>query len=936
MSARVVRLLLAGGLVTLSTGLATLAIAEPASLCGTGGLTSAADGWTRIRPPAFVAGGSTVTTMAPSLASVDRLYATNGTEVDVSTDGGCSWTSDFTIPTAPSTDRPFSSATAQVHQIVTTATSRVYLLVEDAARVHVMVSDDAGGTWRLSDTGLAHADSSEHARLVPSASPGTLYLLAHVTAALTAVTATGADVIYVTTDDGQSWTPMTPTVGLVTASETAAQVNDLAVDPRNPQDLWAATSGGLAHSIDGGSNWTPAGIGGADPMSVVDVAHDSNGSARILAFEQGRPVGYISTDGGSSWAASPTPGSVDATTWGYGSKDTAIASGGAVYQMVTDSPATWVSIWHRKADVGLVAANHLRPADLYACECGQSGGSIWRHAGLAPPAPIGAGGGSGSSGGSKDDNTSSQCMPSASPAPKSRNWGTPQLDPATSQIVLAPGQTRTVSYTFVQPPRELDVFFDEDVGPRSEFSHCPFKFGLVAALDAIVKERNIRAGLADFSDYPGNSDIPAVDAAAGGTGSGDFAYRLQRVVGGVDQDLYNRVARQTTYFDNGGTSGDGSDLAALYQAATGAGQVVGLPVAPSYRIPGGLQASFLPMAYKVVFHVAGKYFNDPDRSAGYPGPAWSQVTRTLNSLGIHQEGIWVNNRLNKEDPNGSDAYDGHADLNTMAKQTGAISPTTFDCNGDGVVDVVQGGPLVCVYIAPAEGDFQSRDATMGLEMRRLIEALVDRQPISVAPILGASAVARITPPRYSGVDALLGHVLHYDVTYRCGPNEIDQTHPITLAAIVGTEQWATANTELTCGTPVAPVIHQAAALPPPPPPPATQPIPNPGVNPGVNPAPNPAPNPAQAPQAQPQPIAHLAAVPAPQEQPQLALQDAGRDLQANEPMSALPGPTPDPWFWAHRIDTWGGMALFGLGAALSRRVQLARATARKARREQRR
>jgi hypothetical protein len=924
--ARAVRLLIAACLATASTAFATFAMAEPVSMCHSGGLSQQADGWTKIRPPAFVAGGSTVSTVAPALATTDRLYATNGTEVDVSNDGGCSWNADFTVPTIPSTDRPFSAATAQVHQVVTTSSNRVYLLVEDAGRVHVMVSDNGGSAWRLSDTGLAHANPSQHARLVPSPSPGTLYLLAHLASDLQAVTTTGADVIYVTTNDGQSWTPMTPTVGLVTSSQTAPAINDMAVDPRSPQDLWAATSTGLAHSADGGTSWTSAGIGGDDALAAVDVAHDAGSTARVLAYEQGRPVDYLSTDGGSSWVTSSTPATVDSSTWGYGGSDTAIAAGGAVYQLASEDPATWFPIWHGQPDVGIVAANHLRPADLYACECGKTGGSIWRHAGLAPP-PAPYGSKSKSSHEHSDASSTAQCMPKGPSAPNSRDWGTPQLDPSQSQLMLAAGQSKTVSYTFVQPPRELDVFFTDDSGPRSEFSGCPFKVGVVAALNAVVRERNIRAGLADFGDYPGNTDFPAVDAPFYSSNASDYPYELDRIIGGVDQNLYNRVARQPISGE-AGPAGDQSDLAALYQAATGAGQIVGVPAAPTFRLEGGLQASFSPTAYKVILHVAGKFFNDPDRTSGYPGPKWAVVSKALRSLGIHQEGIWVNNRLNKQDGTGFDYKDGHVDLNDMAKQTGAISPKTIDCNGDGVNDVVQGGPLVCVYIAPAEGDGFSHDPTMGMEMRRLIEALIDPQPISLKPVVGASAVARITPPAYRGVDDLLGHVLHYDVTYRCGPHEIGQSHPVTLDAMVGSEVWATSNTQLTCGMPIAPAVPHVAALPLPPPPVGPNPIPNPGPNPGVNPAPNPAPNPAQAPQAQPQPIAHLAAVPATQEQPQLALQDAGRDLQANEPMSALTAPS-DPFAWAHRVDTWGGMALFALGAALARRVQVARAVARK-------
>src|SRR5438067_12967162 len=67
MSARGVRLLLAGCLATASTALASLAIAEPPSECHTGGLTSASGGWTKIRPPGFVDGGATRMAAAPAV-----------------------------------------------------------------------------------------------------------------------------------------------------------------------------------------------------------------------------------------------------------------------------------------------------------------------------------------------------------------------------------------------------------------------------------------------------------------------------------------------------------------------------------------------------------------------------------------------------------------------------------------------------------------------------------------------------------------------------------------------------------------------------------------------------------------------------------------------------------------------------------------------------
>jgi hypothetical protein len=57
-----------------------------------------------------------------------------------------------------------------------------------------------------------------------------------------------------------------PLVEVGFASQT---VTAIAIDPSNGTSMWVASSSGVAHSADGGSNWAPAGIGLAKPNGVA-------------------------------------------------------------------------------------------------------------------------------------------------------------------------------------------------------------------------------------------------------------------------------------------------------------------------------------------------------------------------------------------------------------------------------------------------------------------------------------------------------------------------------------------------------------------------------------------------------------------------------------------------------------------------------------------
>ena len=917
--------LAAAATLALGTMTVVASAAQSSAMCVSSAIATAPHGWHRIAAPTFDDGGA-MTTYAVARTNARRLYATDGAQVMRSNDGGCRWASVFVVPETPSNAMPFSRPTASVTSIVTTSGMRVYLVIRDASHPHVLISDDGGASWRNSDSGLVDSSGGfPPPLLAPAARSGTLYLLTYGADGISGSAST--DTLFTSTDDGKSWSARPLASGGLLNGGVSPSFNYLAVDPGNAGHLWAATSNGLLRSDDAGANWQTAGIDGAESMSVVTAAKDVTGKSRVLTFEAYRSLGYLSANEGGDWTGFDTPAVVDSVATGADALDASIAANGRVYELGSNS-LEWQLLSAGLPPLVQVTATSLRHSTIFACSCSQTSPAIWEHTSLVGLGVI------------EDDagirhspppaHTQSQCMPKAPTAPRSPDWGDPQVSPARSQVVLTPGEKRTVHYLLHQPPEEMDVFLVTTTGPRSEFSHCPFKFGALEMMRALVSERNLRVGLGDYGDYTSYNDpastLPIPFLGGSPPQQTDYVYKLESRVGVVDQQLLNKLAAQDTYFDGTGPSGDQANLEVLYQAATGVGQTVGPRAKPTYHIRSGLQAGFDDFfTYKVILHVAGAYFNTPGRAAGYPGPEFAPVERTLRQHDIKQVGIWIDNQKNKQSTSG-DQYDGRQDLVAVARATGAISPVATRCDGR-LGEVHAGNPLVCVYQAPDESnnDWQSHDPAMGLEMRHLLEAMRDPKSIRIAVLAGRSAVSRVTPGSFASLDMLRAHEFGFDVTYRCGVHETDDTKTVRLAAIVGGQQLAAATTTVVCAVPAPPPPHSLAAPPLVPPPP-----PAPAPNAPVNIAPNPAPQPAQVPQAQPQPGTHPVAAAQMQEQPQLALQRAARELQADQAMSALP-PAESPTFAAdpRRLAAYVGVFLLVCTAGLARRVSVARSPLRR-------
>jgi photosystem II stability/assembly factor-like uncharacterized protein len=197
-------------------------------------------------------------------------------------------------------------------------------------------SDDAGASWRRS--GLENSGTTGRIVVHPT-DPDTVY----VAAGGSLFTPGGERGIYRTTDGGRSWrrilAPATPFSGGA----------DLAMDPRNPNRLFAAmwdhrrepdvrtyggVGSGLWRSNDGGNTWTrlenvvaktpgdATGLAVDQSLGRIGVALAPSNPDRVYVITTatfGQDKGfYVSNDGGDSFTTAMLPGSQGGFGWWFG------------------------------------------------------------------------------------------------------------------------------------------------------------------------------------------------------------------------------------------------------------------------------------------------------------------------------------------------------------------------------------------------------------------------------------------------------------------------------------------------------------------------------------------------------------------------------------------------------------------------------------------
>jgi hypothetical protein len=235
-------------------------------------------------------------------------------------------------------------------------------------------------------------------------------------------------------------------------------------------------------------------------------------------------------------------------------------------------------------------------------------------------------------------------------------------------------------------PGKVDLFIVVDLSGSFADDLAAFQAEAPLAIAKITAGLDARIGLASLQDYPippfGRSDL------------GDHAYtRLVDLTADTTLVL-NTIAALPTPIPGAGGDDAQCQLTALYQAATGAGLDLSGVGYPGASISAGQQATFRAGATKVLLLWTDAAFHRPGDpgSIPYPGPTFDQTVAALMALDPARV-IGISS--------GASAL---PDLQAMAVATGALAPAGgVDCDGDGVVDVAQGAPLVCVGLSSGVG-----------------------------------------------------------------------------------------------------------------------------------------------------------------------------------------------------------------------------------------
>ena len=234
------------------------------------------------------------------------------------------------------------------------------------------------------------------------------------------------------------------------------------------------------------------------------------------------------------------------------------------------------------------------------------------------------------------------------------------------------------------PAPSVDVFMLVDL-TGSFYDDLPAFKSQAPDLMATLKSSypDIRFGLGKFEDYP--------ISPFGDSGSGDKAYeRLIDLTSDVDTVLSIIAGLYTRY----GADEPESQLVALYQSATGDGQDLSGLGYPGASVPAGQQANFRDGATKLFLLWTDASFHHPGDpgSIPYPGPSFDETVEAILALDPPMViGI-------------SSGGGGLADLEAIAAATGALAPSGgIDTNGDGIVDIPEGEPLVATIGYSGQG-----------------------------------------------------------------------------------------------------------------------------------------------------------------------------------------------------------------------------------------
>jgi photosystem II stability/assembly factor-like uncharacterized protein len=179
------------------------------------------------------------------------------------------------------------------------------IAVDPSDPKHLLVGSAGGGIWESKDTGTTWAPRSDQ---LPSLAIGAVAFDPSAPSRVYAGSGEGnfywnlGAGVYKSTDGGSTWT--------IAASAPFVGVGffDLAVDPKSPSILYAATTKGFYKSANSGASWSQKRPGMCWDISV----HPNGGAVEVLAtFGDGL---FVSTNAGNSFAGVTLP-SAPSSPW---------------------------------------------------------------------------------------------------------------------------------------------------------------------------------------------------------------------------------------------------------------------------------------------------------------------------------------------------------------------------------------------------------------------------------------------------------------------------------------------------------------------------------------------------------------------------------------------------------------------------------------------
>lgn len=691
-----------------------------------------------------------------------------------SINGGCSWDHSYTLGDQASDALAYSAADSRITALVAPESGGRVLIsiaqtVANQTRPHVLVSFDAGRSWRSGDAGLPPLGSPE-GLVVASSSPDIAYL---------AIDLSGGtiDSLYASSDGGQSWQPRSQHLG--------GEFTGFEVDPLVPNELWAHGNG-LHHSTDGGATWTPVDEFVGSQTGPIDVFHASGQDSSIFVFIPATRIVQRSTDGGANWLESyglPAPSSVD---HGAIADSRFATSGGDAWVW---APALFRFIDARAPQGGItdVSASRSATPSFYM----HNGSNVLVY--------------SGSTGADYPIDVEDFDIGDISliDPPEFLDPSPPKLSPEKETVKIDAGKKKRVTYdlSLSKTRTPLDLYFLVDTSE----SAIVFLRDLAIALQDIVNELyaarlDVRFGLAEYRAYPdstpprpdcSDSDVPiVVDSGC----ERNFVYRQVLDLPESSPQALATAIEQLQPIAGGHYN---APLPALQQTATGSGVDVWPNGMSESHVDGndvqpGQQASFREKALKIVLNATDEEFIDQSayQNDDFPPdiPTADEVIAALNARGaagggIDQIGIAL----------GTAAL---SNLRTIAAGTGAVAPAEgVDCNGDGAVDLAPGDPLVCTF---QQGSVEG-GSNLAPAIVSLVEAVRQRVPVTLDVKAKDGIVASVTPDSYEGVVLQSDSALKFDVTYECPLEMAGKKSEVELVANKGADVLARASATVVCG-----------------------------------------------------------------------------------------------------------------------------------------